>query len=232
MEGILEYFDLLVGHGFKIIPLRASSKRPLCAGWTDWDRAKCRYSFNRYPDCNIGILLGDIVDVEGDSEEANDKICNLIGSAAHPQYSSSKSTHHFFINPDPTLTIFKFNDIEFRGHRHQSVIPPSSFIGGVTYQWLDTFDYKIPPMPSSLLKYYWMMRRKGKSDLKPGHKRITCSVCAQKAYIHKKRFALELISFRDMGRNWECHKCRTVDLRSACRKLRKKLEIEGYELAK
>jgi hypothetical protein len=123
---ILAHFDALTKRGLKIIPLRENSKVPLCKAWnSDWDREVVRDKICQFPDANLGILLGDVVDVEGDSEDANRTILDLIGDYPHPCYFSTKSIHHLFLNPDPNLAHFRFKEIEFRGHGHQSVIPPS-----------------------------------------------------------------------------------------------------------
>jgi hypothetical protein len=101
---ILAHFDALTKRGLKIIPLRENSKVPLCKAWnSDWDREVVRDKICQFPDANLGILLGDVVDVEGDSEDANRTILDLIGDYPHPCYFSTKSIHHLFLNPDPNL---------------------------------------------------------------------------------------------------------------------------------
>jgi len=222
MQKILKHFDVLTENGLKVIPLRKHSKVPVCRGWTDgWNKEQAREVLERLPDSNIGLLLGDVIDVEGDSVEANDKINDLIGEYPHPMYSSTKSIHHLFESPDPHLTILKHNSIEFRGHKHQSVLPPSTLDTGVEYKWLGPVRFPVPPMPERLLSFYRHLQSQ-REVLKPGHMKLPCFLCRKECFIHQKRFALELIAFKELGQRWQCHDCRKVDLRPACREIRKR----------
>lgn len=219
---ILEHFDALTKHGVKVIPLRENSKAPMYKGWNrDWDKKLCRERIQRFPDANIGILLGDIIDVEGDSQEANRKIIDLIGDYPHPTYHSNRSTHHLFQTPDPKLKLLKVGQMEFRGHGHQSVLPPSQ-CAGVQYKWLKKFRFPIPEMPKSLFIFYETNKKgvKHRKLVKPGHMQVWCGECREKCYLHKKRFKLELEAFKMMDLRWQCWNCRTVDLRPACRMIR------------
>lgn len=222
MPTILNHFDALTSHGLKVIPLRENSKVPLCKGWTDnWDLEFARMKLQQYPESNIGILLGDIVDVEGDSEEANRIVLDLIGDYPHPTYRSTKSIHHLFMTPDSELRHFRWQQIEFRGHGHQSVLPPSH-TGGIVYKWLAKFKFPVPPMPQELVEFLENKKRQedGKSRLKPGHIRTLCACCQKPVLMHKKRHSLELQAFKLLGQKWECHDCRTIDMRPACRLIR------------
>ncbi|MFX6202006.1 bifunctional DNA primase/polymerase, partial [Acinetobacter baumannii] len=74
--------------------------------WNEnWEEDQARNYFRRHPDCNIGLLLGDIVDVEGDTAEANYRLSRIVAGYPHPMYSSNRSVHHLFVNPDPQLSI-------------------------------------------------------------------------------------------------------------------------------
>lgn len=220
MASNLEHFDALTEKGLKIIPVRENSKIPLCKGWsTNWNHDIARLKIKQFPNCNIGLLLGDIVDVEGDSQEANTTIENLIGDYPHPVYRSTKSFHHLFLTPDQSLRHYRVGEIEFRGYGHQSVLPPSHH-NGVNYQWLKKFKFPVPQMPGSLLNFYKAQRFCSKNLVKPNHLRVWCSLCEEKNFLHKKRFHMELGVFRILGLKWQCQKCREYDLRSACRLLR------------
>lgn len=221
MSRVIKHFDILTEHGLKIIPLRPLTKIPISKGWTDWNRDQARYILERVPNANIGLLLGDIIDVEGDSKEANDKIIDLIGDYNHPTYASTKSIHHLFINPEPNLTVIKYKQMEFRANRHQSVLPPSTLENGVNYNWLTKLTFPIPPMPDRLLGFFRSLKIDYKNKTKPGHMKITCFQCREKKYIHQKRFQLELIAFNKIKLHWLCHNCRKVDLRETCRLIRK-----------
>ena len=218
MSAILDHFDALTSKGLKIIPLRENSKAPLCKGWPNhWDQRLIREKLQVFPKSNIGLLLGEIIDVEGDDAQANQTITNLIGDYPHPMYSSTKSIHHLFLSPDPRLRIFKKGAIEFRGYGHQSVLPPSSH-NGVEYKWLSGFRFPVPEMPQQLYIFY--LKHKLGQNLKPNHVSVWCSECGKKHFLHRKRFNLELQVFRMLESNWQCHACRPLDIRRACRLVR------------
>lgn len=228
MPTILDHFDALTDKGLRVIPLRENSKIPLCKSWQQhWNRGDARYKLQVFPCANIGLLLGDIIDVEGDSEEANKVIQDLVGDYPHPAYRSTKSVHHLFLTPDPKLRIFKVGAIEFRGHGHQSVLPPSNH-HGIQYQWLNGFRFPVPEMPDRLHIFYEKHRRG--HCIKPGHMKVWCSECGKKQYLHHKRFELELEAFGEMGLKWQCQQCRVFDLRSACRFLRSKASKRNKDL--
>jgi len=219
MSTTIDHFDKLTNLGLKIIPLRENSKVPMYKGWnTHWDKGRARERLEQFPDANIGLLLGDVIDVEGDSEFANDTILRLIGDYPHPSYRSVRSTHHLFVTPDPKLSILKIGDIEFRGHGHQSVLPPSSHYG-FEYQWFRNFKFPVPQMPEPLLSFF-RRHMYGQPERKPGHIRVWCAKCGRKRWIHQKRHELETEAFRIFEERWTCHKCRTLDIRPVCRMIK------------
>lgn len=224
----VEHFDLYVSMGFKVIPLYAKSKIPIGRNWNkDWNKDSCRKILEDAPDNNMGILLGDFVDVEADTQESNILLEQLIGDYPHPMYRSTRSIHHLFKNPDPLLTATKIYGIEFRGNRHQSVLPPSIHETGERYYWLKASTFPIPSMPDDLLEFYFrnfkqsLTRKVCKPRLKKGHSHTTCNVCGYRKFIHKKRLALEVQAFKEHGLKWQCHECRKLDLRAECRYIRK-----------
>jgi hypothetical protein len=213
----IDYFDSLVNQGLKVIPLHANSKIPIGKNWRSWDKSRARKRCLQHPDANLGIVLGDIIDVEGDNESANNFLNDLIADYPHPVYASSRSLHHLFLTPDPKLKIFKFQKIEFRGHGHQSVLPPSEFYG-ITYRWLSTAQFPVPVMPARLLRFYNKINGL-KDDIKPGHTIAYCAFCGKKCFLHHKRWLLELNVFQKLGMPWTCRSCRTMDIRPVCRRL-------------
>lgn len=218
MSVIIEHFDYLTEQGLKVIPLRVNSKAPMTKCWQkDWSLEKNRQKLQQFPDANIGILLGDVIDVEGDSESANNILADLIGNYPHPSYRSIRSVHHLFKTPDQDLRLLKEKEIEFRGHGHQSVLPPSQHLG-IEYQWL-TELFPIPEMPPRLLKFYLKLSGHEQS-LPAGHIKVWCANCRKECFLHKKRFALELEVFKMLGSPWECQKCRVIDTRPMVRALR------------
>jgi hypothetical protein len=230
---LLKYFDLYTLKGMQIIPVYKNSKVPVGKNWNrNWNKEKCRemIATGNY---NLGILLGDIVDVEGDTPEANDLLTRMIDGLPHPMYRSSRSIHHLFINPDPHLTATRFQDIEFRGQLHQSVLPPSTHEDGTGYLWLRGTSLDIPDMPQELRDFYFKNRRevrpryffrRGPKPLPHGLKKTTCSCCGKVEVIHKKRLMLEVRAFAEHHLPWMCHCCRKMDVREACRRIRQTLE--------
>ncbi len=217
MATVLDHFDFLTSKGLKAIPLFRGTKKPMYRGWNvRWDRHFCRSILLKNPNCNLGLLLGDVIDVEGDTESANKLLANLIGDYPHPSYTSSKSVHHLFNNPGD-LRILKFKNIEFRGHGHQSVLPPSKHEDGTIYRWTENTKFPIPNMPKKLLNFFYKVRDKKDTILKPNHMPIHCIYCKNVFYLHKKRFELELAVFKDLCQKWCCRNCRALDIREACR---------------
>jgi len=224
---MLNCFESYTDLGLQVIPLYPKTKVPIGVEWnSDWDKERFKTIFKKNQNANMGIILGDVVDVEGDNEESNEFLANLIGNYPHPVYKGSKSFHHLFLNPDPSLTRITVGKIEFRGHKHQSVIPPSIHPDGTPYVWIAQV-FPIPVMPQTLLKFYQeipkpkeiivQVRRKFPRD----YIKIWCSNCGKKISIHKKRLKLEKEAFASLGRIWSCQKCRNVDLRAICKQLKR-----------
>jgi len=254
MKTQLEWFDAYVKIGFQPIAVikTGKNKSPLGKFWNDdWTVDKWRHRFEVEGQYNMGILLGNIIDVEGDTKESNELLIRLTEGVPHPQFQSSKSIHHLFINPDPDLWRITWEGMEFRAYRHQSVVPPSIHEFGMQYKWLKTGFNGIPNMPQGLLDHYNFCKasreainaksRKNKSKLKeeleaiipgktkqkPGYTRTECRICKERFYIHKKRISLEVKAFRELGLPWMCHQCREIDVREQCRIIRRVLEQES-----
>ncbi len=147
--------------GWNVIPVNENSKLPIGQKWNKvtWSIDDLLSMLTRRPNINIGLLLGDIVDVEADTPGANLMLDRILGDYPHPIYQSTKSKHHLFLTPDKNLTRFTTQHIEFRGLKHHSVLPPSK-INGIEYKWL--YSGPIPPMPKSLLKFFLKTRHKRK----------------------------------------------------------------------
>lgn len=218
---ISTYFDLYAVQGLKVIPLKPYSKIPVAKNWNkhwseDWNREYIQNNTN----CNIGLLLGTVMDVEGDTVKANKLLLKLTEGYPHPMYSSAKSIHHLFLSPDPKTRIIKFQGIEFRGQNHQSVLPPSKHKNGDVYKWISESRFPIPKMPYSLLSLFKKAKLRKHNLIKPGHMQTYCGKCFNSIYIHKKRFDLELEVFKRSNLKWMCQNCREIDVREACRKIR------------
>lgn len=229
---LIDYFYNYTKIGYKVIPVYPMKKIPVGTNWNHWNFQKCKNYFINNPNANMGFLLGDVVDVEGDTEEANQLINDLIGDVPHPAYKSSKSIHHLFLNFDKKLTATKFLGMEFRANKHHSVVPPSKHSDGSTYYWLKNCKINIiPDMPQALMEFYWKHRKvektKHKKKINRGLIETNCNICKNKELIHKNRLALEIKAFGDSyGVNWQCHNCREWDIRDLCREIRKKQSKE------
>ncbi len=224
---IVSLFDSYVKCGMKPLPLIPGTKIPFVRDWQmEWSVEKYRNIFISNPDANIGVLLGNIIDVEGDDTFANELISELTRNTPHPTFKSSKSVHHLFISPDPTITICKIGAIEFRGHRHQSVIPPSTHVSGVEYKWLKGSTFPPPHMPQRLIDFLYTHKKSIRNEKilvngkKSNHVETFCNKCRKKNFLHKKRLVLEVRAFSILGQKWQCQKCRTVDVRALCRQVR------------
>lgn len=221
-----KWFEIYIQVGLQPIAVFKEKKHPVGKGWElNWTAEKWRPYFDIEDAYDMGILLGDIIDVEGDTLEANDLLMQMTEFTPHPMFRSQKSTHHLFLNPYPKLTIDKFNGMEFRANKHQSVVPPSTHKSGAKYGWLAGSKFKIPEMPHELMCYYELNSSKFKTtnQIKSGHAQIVCKICKEIYFIHKKRLFLESCAFKKLKLPWMCHGCREFDVRESCRSIRNKL---------
>jgi hypothetical protein len=199
MERIVQFFDYYTDKlGWDVVLLLPKSKMPFQKGWNKgYDKKATRDYLIKNPDCNLGLKLGHIIDVEGDTYKANELLNKLTADITHPMYKSQKSTHHLFTTPDNKLTRIDIHGMEFRGHYHQSMLPPSVNSEEIEYEWLEDVRFPIPSLPNSLVNLYnrhmkMMCAKKTGKYTEPW-----CYLCGQKSRpIHKTRFKLELTSFK------------------------------------
>jgi hypothetical protein len=232
-------YQIFLGYrnlGYQIIPLHYGSKSPILANWNqNYDHDIMDIYFkNCHSQINFGILLGDIVDVEGDSKYANDYLTDLLGKINHPIYQSSKSLHHLFRNPHSNLTRVACDGIELRAYKHQSVIPPSTHGNGIKYKWLTKLMRveDIPWLPESLHEQIRRAKKiaykkKYKNKCKPRHVEPRCNTCKKSFFMHQKRFVSELECFKELNELWKCKNCRKFDLRQLI-KFNKKIKSSSY----
>jgi hypothetical protein len=223
MPSRLEYFDNYTNIlGWEIIPILPNKKIPINKEWNGnvYDCQAIRNFLEQNPNFNMGIRLGEIVDVEADSPAANKALHQMTAGVRHPMYQSSRSVHHLFLSPDPKLTKVETKggiQIEFRGNLHQSLLPPS-VVNDVRYKWL-TFEFPIPEMPAGLKSFYWRyVQRKRKDN---NMKLVACSICEKDRPINRDRYKLEQYAFARLKMPWQCQKCRKDNVRPLCRELRK-----------
>lgn len=217
----IQTFDFYTNLGFKVIPLYYATKIPIFKSWNKFHNKKTLREFliTNPAEFNFGILLGEIIDVEGDSEEANDFLDRIFKEVPHPIYVSSKSKHHIFRNKNNKITRTSYKNIEYRAYMHQSVIPPSTHENGTKYEWITKIlpVHEIPYLPSNLECQLRKCTFKKANQLKPDHTEIFCNDCKSKFYIHKNRLKLEMQVLRELKMKWSCNKCRTIDLRELVR---------------
>jgi len=205
--------------GFKVIPLQVRSKEPCFKQWNkQWYRktAQIITFFQKHPNANIGVLLGDFLDIEADDEAANELLDLLVSDYPHPTYQSSKSRHHLFRNIYPSLTRKTFNGIEFRAFKHQSVLPPSIHPDGTVYTWIDFNGGEVPNPPYKIIQY--LRQRK----VFPAGKYLMpwCSECGRNLVVKKRNFQREIEVFRRLGQKWQCVNCRSKEVTERCKSLK------------
>lgn len=226
----LQIFQGYRNLGYQIIPLHFGRKSPVLNNWNHKYDPELIETYFRNSDSkvNFGILLGDIVDVEGDSIHANQQLSELFAKITHPIYQSAKSLHHLFRNPHSKLTRIAYEGIELRAHRHQSAIPPSIHKNGMRYKWITKLMHvdDIPVLPEIVNDFLHDIRisnykKKYRNKTKPGHIQVTCDKCQTKVFMHAKRFDSEISIFREFAEKWKCKTCRNFDLRQVVRNYRK-----------
>jgi len=227
METVKSSFEKLVFLGFQPILLFPKTKKPIFASWNK------NYNPNKYfriidnnSDYNIGVLLGDVIDVEGDNEKANKFLDNLFSDIHHPVYKSFKSSHHLFrARSNFNVTRFNQNGIEIRAKGHQSVVPPSIHeIDGAIYEWINDVTHisTLPILNINLeQEIYRFCNNIGAKVLRKHSMRIWCSKCEKQIMLNKKRTHLEIEIFKRMNQKWKCHKCRPFSIKNEIKSFRK-----------
>ncbi len=222
----IRVFNTYKDLGYKIIPLYPNSKVPMFSGW------QSNYTYERTEkiicstaeNINYGLILGDIIDLEGDCIESNQKLDDLLNGIDHPIFLSNKSKHHLFRSSIKNLTKVEFEGIEVRGHRHQSVIPPSTHIMGCNYEWHTSLLHanEIPHLPEFLYKKIISLlpkiqKKVYKNNIKDKHQKILCQKCKNTSFMNSKRLSKEISILKQNGLQWMCMECRPFDLRKAIR---------------
>jgi hypothetical protein len=99
----------LLEAGFWVVAIHPRTKRPIGKAWglKRWDEQRLRSAFRRHPDAGIGICLGpgrapgggDLIDIEGDGDEARETLAKLMGGEIPetPAWSSRRGEHNLFI---------------------------------------------------------------------------------------------------------------------------------------
>ena len=135
-------------------------KAPWVRGWPDWkpDAKALADILTKNLQAGIGVNLGGsgLIDLEGDSPEAEGLLDDLCGGLDFPSWRSRRSRHRLFqAHPQVEHLDIKALAIEFRTGRHQSVLPPTVFQGGAKYEWLvSPFEVSPPELPDHLVQFY------------------------------------------------------------------------------
>jgi hypothetical protein len=148
----LDYAD----RGHAVTP--CDDKRPILTAWpeTRLTREEVADAFPHGTLRNVGIVLnlGDLSDVECDSDEAEAALVKMFGGSIPPTptWESRRGKHRLFKRPDglPEKAVLKLDGIEFRGIGKESgacsVVPPSagrSWLPGLSHD--DVKPAELPP---------------------------------------------------------------------------------------
>jgi len=206
---IEEYVKL----GWILIPLKTNSKHPFQKNWPETKETNLQY-FVEHPDCNVGLLLGEIIDIEADDKQSNEILKSKLKNAPpHPVYKSARSTHHLFSN-HKKLNADKIKGVEFRSYKRCSTLPPSS-VNGVRYEWITDPSTPLPNLLERLLAFYDYA--KGKRIIQ--YEKPYCASCGKQIYRNEVRFNKEIKAFRHLQMKWICVKCRTKALQEQIKEL-------------
>lgn len=137
-------------------------KHPRLTGWQHQatsDEATLCGLFQRFPESNIGIRLGAIVDIEYDNPQGEATTNELLSDCFTPTWQSSRGKHRLFLSPGILQTKVDFRGLEIRlagnSEALQSVVPPSIHASGLQLHWLpglDPFSVEPQPVPQALLE--------------------------------------------------------------------------------
>lgn len=213
-ESFLKYLDF----GYKPILLHQNTKIPIFYGWQK------KYNYKTYYDLliksdkkyNIGFLLGNIVDIEGDTEEANEILNRYFLVKNHPIYKSKKSYHHLFKNSYRNISRIQINNFEIRGFSHQSVVPPSNVDSSENYIWIeDLMPFnELPEIPIDFAKDFKISSFKTnfKRETDKNKSGIWCFSCKNKFFLNKQLLNIQLQKFKLINEKWKCKNCKKISI--------------------
>jgi hypothetical protein len=222
IEVIEQYYSL----GYKIIPIYKNSKIPIFNNWQNNYNFEFIIKFLKSfaEPINFGLLLGEVIDIEGDCKESNEIIDSILSSVKHPVFISNKSKHHIFKSNIKNLTRVVKDGIEYRGYRHQSIIPPSMHQMGQKYEWIKplvAFN-DLPEIPffvsskiqSLLLKKQNKIKKNNnnKNICKPNHSKALCQACNNTFFIDNNRLKKDIEYFKTKNKKWMCQECRKLKI--------------------
>lgn len=190
---------------WKIVPCKINTKIPLINEWnSNYNLEEAKEIIVREKgNCNLSLLLGNVIDVENDSESAKQKIDKLTKNFSHPCYRSSKSTHHLFYTKLKINRYFK-NCIDIRGFGHLSLLPPSIAKDNSIYKWnnLPTKKNFVTLLPKSIVDLVLDANQRNLH---------LCKVCKKSFFVCEKKYQKELDVNKRLLHTfgWKCNKCKS-----------------------
>lgn len=158
-----EYVD----RGMALTPIRPRDKRPYLPGWGKRPirtREQVKQHWANNPDDNVGLILGNVVDLEFDSEWGKDHIERFTTPEERQTVSwwGRKSQHRNYLPPTNAArlgNVLAVEDVELRlgaDGQSQSVLPPSIHPSGCEYQWVEglaPWQVEILPCPEGIIEF-------------------------------------------------------------------------------
>ncbi|MEE8170196.1 MAG: bifunctional DNA primase/polymerase, partial [Phycisphaerae bacterium] len=155
-------------YGWRIHPLWPRDKKPLLKKhWPDLattDEATIRRWWGGHPEANIGIVTGadsDILVIDVDPRSGGNETLNALLSQLGPlpetftarTGGADGGTHYYYRWPRGlSMNKVETGGVEFRGNRHNCVLPPSIHPAGREYEWTHECE-GVAELPEGWLKF-------------------------------------------------------------------------------
>ncbi len=147
MKTTREAFQVYSQRGYHCVPIPPGHKYPIIPNWQQLRLTEKDFDAYFGNGEGIGLLLGDLVDVDLDSPEARGLADLLPPTQMIHGRPGSRTSHYWYVVDQPVRTL-RFQDpggrktngsrhclIELRGSGGQTVVPPSIHPTGEAYQW-------------------------------------------------------------------------------------------------
>jgi len=154
----LDYYDA----GFSIIPIRPN-KHPFVSEWKSYqttrpDREQIETWWTKNPEAMIAIITGALSGIcclDADSKDAGKFIRDVCPDICDPHAKTPRETGgwHWYFRPTKVFSSVNgklHKDIDFKCEGGYVIVPPS-VRDGVTYKFLNGFDFRnMEPLPQEL----------------------------------------------------------------------------------
>ena len=192
-----------------LIPIASGSKNPGTLLGKNWpalasnDEHTIGEWLTRWPNCNMGLLLGPssgVIDLEYDSKEGEEILEKYCADLRTPTYRSRKSVHRLFQWDNSFASQkakFGFCGTEWRFglDKAQSVIPPSLHESGTRYEWLIApSECEVLPLPLVLRELLHDMQ----SDMQVPNKTVQPQQYPESSLINSARLRLATESWHTL----------------------------------